>query len=312
MRYKLIKQEPYCCVPRCLQMIFNRNNILYDSQMMIAQELGLKVDGNYRGTQVQNYDYSIDKYLKVHNIPLTFKYVFNLNYNEVKELLDEFKDDDIMVCYKRGVMFGKELMGGHATIIDQIKGDVVTLIYPEDDKGYRDVSLESLLDAIKRHGRENMAGFWLFSKKNNLYYELKKSDVNDVDRLIEYKKRTIYQYAGDLSDDEVNKINSYIEKGVLSLLDNYFNIIVDDKIVGCLLLTDKDDGKLLDEIYLEVGYRNRGIGSDIIRNIINENDIVYLWVYKKNFRAISLYDSFGFNILEETESRYYMKYSKCR
>lgn len=29
MRYKLIRQEPYCCFPRCLQMIFDRRHISF-------------------------------------------------------------------------------------------------------------------------------------------------------------------------------------------------------------------------------------------------------------------------------------------
>ena len=124
------------------------------------------------------------------------------------------------------------------------------------------------------------------------------------------KKRTIYEYAKDLSAEEINKINRYITSEVPKLINVYCNIMVDNKIIGCLLLTNKDDGKLLDEIYLEKVYRNKGIGTEIIRDILSNNDIVYLWVYKKNDKAISLYRKLGFNVIEETESRYYMKYNK--
>ena len=141
-------------------------------------------------------------------------------------------------------------------------------------------------------------------------YKLLKSTSNDINRLIEYKKRTIYEYAKDLSDEEINKINRYIASEVPKLIDVYCNIMVDNKIIGCLVLTNKDDGKLLDEIYLEKVYRNKGIGTEIIRDILSNNDIVYLWVYKKNDKAISLYRKLGFNVIEETESRYYMKYNK--
>lgn len=143
-------------------------------------------------------------------------------------------------------------------------------------------------------------------------YELIKSSNKDIDRLVEYKKITIYEYAKDLSDEEIDKINNYVTDEVPKLISDYCNIIVDNKIVGCLLLTNKDDGRLLDEIYLEEEYRNKGIGTRIIKDILNNNDIVYLWVYKENENAISLYKKLGFNILEETESRYYMKYSKKR
>ena len=75
LKYKLIKQEPYCCVPRCLQMIFDRHNISYDSQIEIAKELGLRIDDNYKGTQVHKEEYSIENYLKRHNISLAFEYL---------------------------------------------------------------------------------------------------------------------------------------------------------------------------------------------------------------------------------------------
>ena len=141
-------------------------------------------------------------------------------------------------------------------------------------------------------------------------YELIKSSNKDINRLIEYKKQIIYKYANDLSNEEIDKINNFVTIEVKKLLNDYFNIIVDNKIVGCLLLTNKDDAKLLGGIYLEEEYRNKGIGTDIIKNILNNNDIVYLWVYKENEKAVSLYKKLGFSIIEETESRYYMKYYK--
>ena len=141
-------------------------------------------------------------------------------------------------------------------------------------------------------------------------YRLIKSSNDDIEKLIKYKKKIIYEYAKDLSEKEINDIINYVEDKVPKLINDYCNIIVDDKIVGCLLLTDKDDGILLDEIYLEEEYRNKGIGTNIIKKVISNNDIIYLWVYKENVQAISLYKKLGFNVIEETESRYYMKYSK--
>ena len=141
-------------------------------------------------------------------------------------------------------------------------------------------------------------------------YRISKSSDKYINRLIEYKKITIYEYAKDLSNEEIDKINKYVTSEVPKLINDYCNIIVNNKIVGCLLLINKDDGKLLDEIYLEEEYRNKGIGTEIIKDILNNNDIVYLWVYKENKKAISLYKKLGFNVIEETESRYYMKYNK--
>ena len=126
-------------------------------------------------------------------------------------------------------------------------------------------------------------------------YKLSKSSEKDINRLIEYKNRTIYQYAKDLFNEEIDRINKYVTSEVPRLINDYCNITVDNKI---------------DEIYLEEEYRNKGIGTKIIMDILNNNDVVYLWVYKENEKAISLYKKLGFNVIEETESRYYMKYNK--
>ena len=141
-------------------------------------------------------------------------------------------------------------------------------------------------------------------------YKLTKSKDRDINRLIEYKKEIIFEFAKDLKDEEIIEINNYANKEVKKLIKDYCNIVVDNKIVGCLLLTNKNDGKLLDEIYLEKEYRNKGIGTNIIKGIIKDNDIIYLWVYKDNIKAISLYKKLSFNVILETESRYYMKYSR--
>lgn len=34
------------------------------------------------------------------------------------------------------------------------------------------------------------------------------------------------------------------------------------------------------------------------------------WVYKENIKAISLYKRFGFNVKEETDTKYYMMYKE--
>ena len=140
-------------------------------------------------------------------------------------------------------------------------------------------------------------------------YELVQSSKKDVNKIKEYNKKTIYQYANDLSEEEINEINDYVNKTIPIELANYQNIIIDDKMIGCLLVTNYEDGKEIAELYLEEEYRSKGIVTKIINNIIKENNILYLWVYKKNKKAISLYKRLGFIIIDETTSRYHMKYN---
>lgn len=146
--------------------------------------------------------------------------------------------------------------------------------------------------------------------KKDIKYKLVKASKKDIPRLIQYKKDIIYMYSKGLSGEEKENINEYVINIVNETLKDYFNIIVDDKIIGSVCIKDLENAKLLDEIYLEKEFRNKGIGTDIIRKIIENNKNVYLWVYKKNKKAVLLYKRLGFTIEEETESRYYMNYDK--
>ena len=141
-------------------------------------------------------------------------------------------------------------------------------------------------------------------------YKLVKASKKDIPRLIKYKKDIIYMYSKDLAEDERNKIDEYVITSVNEMFKDYYNIIIDDKIIGSILLKDMPQCKLIDEIYIEKEFRNNGIGTDIIRKMLENNRNIYLWVYKENKKAISLYNRLGFIIVDETDSRYYMKYDK--
>ena len=81
-----------------------------------------------------------------------------------------------------------------------------------------------------------------------------------------------------------------------------------DKIIGCILVEKYLDGFLLDEIYIEKEYRNKKVGTSLIKDIQTKYSPVYLWVYKQNIRAYNLYKRLGFEIQQEAETRYFMKY----
>lgn len=141
-------------------------------------------------------------------------------------------------------------------------------------------------------------------------YNLINATNKDTDYIKKSKLYNIFTYADDLPKDEVMRINNYVDEHIPVEITDYKIIMCNKNKVGCLLVAKKEDGVILDEIYLEEEYRNKGIGTDIIKNILKINPIVYLWVYKKNIKAISLYKKMKFKIINKTENRYYMKYSK--
>ncbi len=142
-------------------------------------------------------------------------------------------------------------------------------------------------------------------------YKLERASIKDIERIKKYKLNTIFEYAKDLDTEEVEKINNYVNKTISKQIFEYKNIILNNIIVGSFLITKNKDGLLLDEIFLEEQYRNKGIGTTIIKDVVSKaNNNVYLWVYKDNIKAVNLYNKLGFNVKEKTDSRYYMEYIK--
>ena len=63
----------------------------------------------------------------------------------------------------------------------------------------------------------------------------------------------------------------------------------------------------------EKEYRNLGIGSSILKDKTMKFSPLYLWVYKDNKKAISLYKRIGFLVKEETATRYFMEFvTSCK
>ena len=48
-------------------------------------------------------------------------------------------------------------------------------------------------------------------------------------------------------------------------ISNYKMIVVNQKEIGCVLVTKKEDKILFDELYIEEKYRRKGIGTSILK-----------------------------------------------
>ena len=142
----------------------------------------------------------------------------------------------------------------------------------------------------------------------NNNYQLIPATINNLQLLKEFKLKTILNNEENISIEEKNKILKYVNQTTSQYINDYQLIVVSNKIVGCLLLREYEDGKLLDELYLIPEYRNQHIGTSIIMKIISTFPIIYLYVYKENKIALNLYLKYHFKIIAETKSRYYMQY----
>lgn len=126
-----------------------------------------------------------------------------------------------------------------------------------------------------------------------------------------------------LIQDERKYDNTIDENFVVS---NYFinmingqNILLlykkENKSIGYIFAKKIDDKYLIDGLYVDINFRNKGIATKLVKEIIREIYLlgdyeIFINVLKKNKVAVNLYNKLGFNTKEETDSRYYMKYKK--
>lgn len=134
--------------------------------------------------------------------------------------------------------------------------------------------------------------------------------VEDFEFVKNAKLFNIFEYAKDVSDEEKLKILNYVDKYLDKYLDDFKMIVKDKNKCGCYLIRDYQDGILLDEIFLLPEYRNKGIGTDVIKSILKCEHCVYLCVYKDNIRAVKLYEKLGFETFDEKDNRYWMCYNQ--
>jgi len=117
----------------------------------------------------------------------------------------------------------------------------------------------------------------------------------------------------DNTIDEKFVVNNYFinminEENILLLYKN------ENKPIGYIFAKKIDNKYLIDGLYVDCDFRNKGIATKLIKEIINEiyslgNFKIYITVLKENKIALELYEKMGFTIEQENELKYTMIYN---
>lgn len=119
----------------------------------------------------------------------------------------------------------------------------------------------------------------------------KKARKKDIPLLIEYKLQTIIPYLK--TNEEKLKVIAYVNEFIRNNFNKFIIIHYYFKKVGCFLIIDNE----LDTLYIIDKYRNKGIGSKILK----KEKIDKIKVKKENEKAIQFYDKNGFSKKEVKE-----------
>lgn len=141
--------------------------------------------------------------------------------------------------------------------------------------------------------------------------KLKEANTNDVDFILDMKLDII------LNDNKViNMDKKELERKVLEAeeqirenLKEYKIISVEEKDIGFISIIDLDNIILIDNMYIFSDYRNNGIATYLIKEIIRTNfKPIHIWIDKINLKLINICKNIGFSNEEEFEEKIHMIY----
>jgi ribosomal protein S18 acetylase RimI-like enzyme len=112
--------------------------------------------------------------------------------------------------------------------------------------------------------------------------------------------------------NEIEQIESY-KNGFFTLKHHKkFVIKYLGENIGWLNYEENDTNMEFNQLFIHPKYQGKGIGSKIINNLItvakDKNKEIILDVLKSNYKAKKLYLKLGFNMYNENEADYFLKY----
>lgn len=180
-RYIPLTQQPWCCVPTCIQMVMLKHGVALLPAEQLAIEMGLVVpeeDKRYfwnvpsgdkpssgYGTNLMSI--SLDTVFQKLQIPLRATFTLINSFSDRNSLLSYLQDrqqhdSNILLCFDWGVLHDDpQYTGGHVCVFDRVDEERVRYIDPSPKAAkWRYVEVEKLYNAMIAHGKQNMAGCW--------------------------------------------------------------------------------------------------------------------------------------------------------
>ena len=149
----------------------------------------------------------------------------------------------------------------------------------------------------------------ILEEDNNMLFEnlsdipngvtLRNATKDDTDNMFKWKMESI-----DKSIRNDPKVIKYIEKDVQDSIKITKMIMYKDETIG-MFTTDRlepgSDYWYIGEIYIVKEYRNKGIGTALLKDEISKHDKIKLQVAQSNHGAMKLYKSLGFEITDRND-----------
>jgi len=187
-RYIPFSQQPYCCVPTCLQIVLYKNSLPLQPQEQIGAQLGLVVPPEEEkyfwnvatskevpiagyGTRIQEPVYGLEQFITKNHLPFTVEFQLSKGLKSPQALRQQLvklqaDDDDVLICFRSGTVYGNDHTNGHVCVFDVVEENTVRLVDPIPNfPKWRNVEIDKLFKAIRLHEDKRMGGLWILKRQ---------------------------------------------------------------------------------------------------------------------------------------------------
>ena len=130
------------------------------------------------------------------------------------------------------------------------------------------------------------------------------AEQRDLPLLFQLNRQLIDTYE-DTSAIDYGRVLAWVRNNLESMLPHFRKILYNGTPAGFFCLHEGE----LDSLFVLPEFQGRGIGSAVIRQCQAQSPALFLYVFRRNTRAIRLYRHLGFSITQEIgATRYIMEW----
>jgi putative acetyltransferase len=122
-------------------------------------------------------------------------------------------------------------------------------------------------------------------------------DITALVRIFRHTRAVCMPYLPDLHDEAEHR--RWVERRVRGDGEVWVAAAPGAEPVGFAAVRDE----WLDHLYVLPEAQSAGIGSRLLRLVMQDRSELTLWVFQKNVRAIAFYEAHGFALVERTDGR---------
>ncbi len=136
--------------------------------------------------------------------------------------------------------------------------------------------------------------------------EFTTAEQRDLPLLFALNRTLIDQYE-DVESIDYDRVLRWVEQNLKNQLPHFRRILHNGQLAGFFCLCDGE----LDSLFVLPEYQGLGLGTEVIRYCQNTSPSLMLYVFRKNVRAMALYQRMGFQITKEVgKTRYVMEWKR--